>query len=138
MDNSIKIGKYMRKIVEADQELMRLVPSNKIFALIAHEDTKYPFIVYSRSSVSAQYNKDMSGQHGHIDTVQITVDCHDNTYAGSVEVANEFRNALEGKGYKTKDILIERFELISANEVTDGNGDFMQTLVFQTQVKSND
>lgn len=137
MDNSIKIGKYMRKIVEADSDLMEMVPANKIYALIAHEDTTYPFIVYSRSAISVQYNKDFNGQHGFVDTVQITVDVHGNSYEQAVDVATEFRNALEGKGYRTADgMLIERFELVSAMEMTDGVSDYQQTLVFRTQVKT--
>lgn len=136
MDNSIKIGKYMRMIVEHHQPLMTLVPINKITALMAHENTAYPFIIYSRTQISPQYNKDLDGSFGHVDTVQITVDCHGGSYSESADVANEFRNALEGKGYNGSDIYIERFQLVSASEGTDGQGDFVQTLVFQTQTKS--
>ena len=138
MDNSIKIGKYFRIIAESSDELMKIVPKEKIFALAAHENTTYPFIVYSRSAINTTYTKDLNGSFGHVDRVQVTVDCHGNTYEESVEVANALRNAIEGLGYKNKDLFIERFELISANETTDGVGDWQQILVFQTIVRSRD
>ena len=67
--------------------------------------------------------------------MQITVDCYSDKYVESLEVANAFRNALEGKGWKDKDIYIDYFELVSASENTDGESYFMQTLVFQTTVE---
>lgn len=137
MDNSIKIGKYMKIIVESDETLMSMVPKDKIFGLIAHEKTTYPYIVYSRSALNPQYNKSLGLDNGvgHTNIVQITVDCHGNDYEESIEVANAFRNALEGKGYKSKDIYVERFQLTSCYETTNGEGDFSQVLVFQTEVK---
>ena len=126
----------MRKIVEQDAELMKLVPKEKIFGMIAHSGTSYPFIVYSRSALNPQYNKDLGIQNiGFTNTVQITVDCYSDKYVESLEVANAFRHALESKGWKDKDIYIDYFELVSASENTDGESYFMQTLVFQTEVK---
>lgn len=137
MDNSILVGEYMRKIVEQDADLMALVNKDKIFGMIAHSGTSYPFIVYSRSALNPQYNKDhgLSNGLGHKNTVQITIDCYSDKYLESLEVANAFRHALEGKGWKDKDIYIDYFELVSASENTDGESYFMQTLVFQTEVK---
>ena len=136
MDKSLLTTEYMRKIVEKDAELMKLVPKDKIFGMIAHSGTSYPFIVYSRSALNPQYNKDLGIQNiGFTNTVQITVDIYSDKYVESLEVANEFRHALEGKGWKDKDIYIDYFELVSASENTDGESYFMQTLVFQTEVK---
>ena len=137
MDKSLLTTEYMRKIVEQDAELMKLVPKDKIFGMIAHSDNSYPFIVYSRSELNPQYNKDhgLSNGLGHKNTVQITVDCYSDKYVESLEVANAFRNAIEGKGWKDNDIYIDYFELVSASENTDGESYFMQTLVFQTTVE---
>ena len=136
MDNSIKIGKYIKLILSADKELLKMVPLNKICALKADEGTTYPFIVYSRTSISPQYTKDIGGELGHIDTVQVTVDCHGRTYEESAEVANEFRNALEGYGYQNNEIYIDRFRLVSSYETTNGEGDWTQIMVFQTTTQS--
>lgn len=137
MDKSLLTTEYMRKIVEQDAELIKLVPKDKIFGMINHSGNSYPFIVYSRSALNPQYNKDhgLSNGLGHKNTVQITVDCYSDKYVESLTVANAFRNALEGKGWKDKDIYIDYFELVSASENTDGESYFMQTLVFQTEVK---
>ena len=136
MDKSLLTTEYMRKIVEQDAELMKLVPKDKIFGMIAHSGTSYPFIVYSRSALNPQYNKDLGIQNiGFTNTVQITVDIYSDKYVESLEVANEFRHALEGKGFVDKDIRINYFQLVSASENTDGESYFMQTLVFQTTVE---
>ena len=99
MDKSLLTTEYMRKIVEQDAELMKLVPKDKIFGMIAHSGTSYPFIVYSRSALNPQYNKDhgLANGLGHKNTVQITVDCYSDKYVESLEVANLFRHALESK-----------------------------------------
>lgn len=136
MDNSILTGEYMRKIVEQDANLMSLVPKDKIFGMIAHKDTKFPFIVYSRSALNPNYNKDLGIQNiGFTNTVQITVDVYSDKYVESLEVANAFRHALEGKGWVDRDIHINYFQLVSSSENTDGESYFMQTLVFQTTVE---
>lgn len=135
METGIVVGKYFKKICEGNQDLMNICPTSKIFALIAHENTTYPFIVYSRSQLTAEYNKDLNGQLGHIDTVTLTVDCHGNTYTQAVDLADKLRIAVEGKGYRTPELFMDRLKLISCSETTDGNGDFMQTLIFQTTVQ---
>ena len=110
---------------------------NKSIEYLGSPDKQYPFIVYSRSALNPQYNKDhgLANGLGHKNTVQITVDCYSDKYLESLEVANAFRHALEGKGWKDKDIYIDYFELVSVSENTDGESYFMQTLVFQTEVK---
>ena len=135
MDNSLLIGKYMLKILAHDNALMQFCPLEKMFALMAHEDTKYPFVVFSRNQLSVQYTKDMKGQYGHDNTVQLTIDCHGNTYEMSIELANLLRNALEGKGWRDDDIQVDTFRLVSAYETTDGQTDFQQTLIFETMVE---
>lgn len=137
MDKSLLTTEYMRKIVETNEDLMNLVPKDKIFGMLAHKDTKFPFIVYSRSALNPQYTKDngLVNGLGHKNIVQITIDCYSDKYVESLEVANAFRHALEGKGWKDSDIYIDYFQLVSASENTDGESYFMQTLVFQTEVK---
>lgn len=135
MDNSILVGEYMRKIVETNEDLMNLVPKDKIFGVLAHKDTKFPFIVYSRSALNVNYNKDLGIQYtGFTDTTQLTIDCYSDKYLESLEVANAFRHALEGKGWKDENIYIDNFKLVSASEGTDGESYFLQTLVFQCNV----
>lgn len=136
MDNSLKIGKYIRYILQNKEDVMKLLPVNRIFALYAPENTPYPFIVFSRNNLSVTYTKDVYGASvGHINEVQITVDCHGNTYEESVEVANAVRYALENTGYRDEDIYIDRMKLFSSAELTDGEGDFIQILVFTTTIQ---
>lgn len=57
-DNSILIGKLIYKLLSTNDELAALVSPKKVFPLVANPETTYPFIVYSRTSLSVEYCKD--------------------------------------------------------------------------------
>ena len=136
MDNSLKTGKYVKIILEASNSLTRIVPKNKINNLM-FDPTEYPYIVISRANLTPQYNKDigLTNNRGHDNTVQVNIICHASTYEQSIDIATEVRNAVEGKGYKNSEIYIDRFQLMSAAETTNGTDDFAQILTFQATVK---
>ena len=135
MDNSLKIGKYIKLILERNENVNRLVPSNRIWALCAPDNPKYPFIVYSRSSLIVNYNKDVYMNQKCLNDVQVTIDCHGKTYTESVEVANMVRNALEYTQVRNDEITIDTFKLVGSSELTDGEGDYTQILVFSTTIQ---
>lgn len=136
MDNSLLVGKYMLKILESNEELMQALPIDKCFALCVDPNlATYPYMTFARSYIQPEYNKDFALRPRVTNNiVQLNIDIHDNTYDGSVELANLFRNALEGVGYRDEDISIDRFQLIGASETTDGEKDYCQILVFQTEI----
>lgn len=131
-DNSLKVGKYFKLILEAHDDLMTLVPTSKIYAIVAHENTSFPYIVYSRSSLTPTYSKDNMNGCGQENVVQITVDAYSDKYAQSLDVINEVRDAVENIGYRDDDINIDRFRLVSAYESWEDC--FKQTLVFETRI----
>lgn len=133
IDKSLSIGEYMLKIISIDEDLMAILPMTKCVALCATTEPKYPYMIYSRSYIQPVYNKDLGENFTSLyNTIQITVDIHHRSHIECVNLANLFRNALEGKGYSDEDIYVERFRLISASETTDGDQDWCETLVFET------
>ena len=58
MDNSLLVGKYIYKLLAEDDVLSTKVTPKKIFPLVANADTTYPFIVYARTGLMADYCKD--------------------------------------------------------------------------------
>jgi hypothetical protein len=46
MDNTLKIGKYIRQFLVDDQEYLKLIGPDKTFPIIAAADTTFPFLTY--------------------------------------------------------------------------------------------
>ena len=99
-------------MLSEDEVLSGLVTSRKIFPLVANADTTYPFIVYSRTSLVAEYCKDGIVE----DTVDFLILAVSDNYVESLEVANQIRSILERKRYKDEDISIYDIRLASVQE----------------------
>lgn len=113
MVNSILIGKKINSILRQDGELTTLV-SNQIYPLMANKSTSYPFIVYSRDSVTPHYCKDGNFE----DIVGVTVVVVSNDYEQSVDIANLVRDNLELLTYEDNDIYIASSEVTGIGENT--------------------
>lgn len=81
---------------------------DRMFPLIAKENTKNPFIVYQRESLEVNYCKDGIGNEN--TTVSINIVC--DTYTESVELAEIVRKSLELKRIDN----IKSIRLVSSNE----------------------
>lgn len=137
IDKSLSIGEYMLNIIKTDSDLMAALPKEKCFALCATTQPQYPYMIYARTYIQPNYEKDMGYNMAALyNTLQITVDIHHKSHIEAVNLANLFRNALEGKGYVNEDILVDQFRLISASETTDGDQDWCETMVFETITKT--
>jgi hypothetical protein len=58
MDNTLKIGKYIRQFLIEDERYNKIVGQSKTFPLIANAETSFPFVVYQRTSAKVNYTKD--------------------------------------------------------------------------------
>ncbi|MDT9702983.1 hypothetical protein, partial [Streptomyces sp. P17] len=67
---------------------------NRLFPVLAKENTAYPFVIYKRSGLIPAYTKD---KYSVEDTVFIDVVTVAEKYSESLEIANAVRNALERK-----------------------------------------
>lgn len=127
---SLEIGKLIYSLLSADSRLSTLL-GNKIFPLIVENNTTYPFIVYKRSDVKANYTKDYYLN----DDVSIDIVCVSDNYLSGLEIAVIIREILENKRFKNEGV--ERIQLDYANEDYLENA-FIQTLGFTiTITKTN-
>lgn len=114
MDNSILAGKYLRNAMIENEELIKLIDPNKIFPLIANANTTFPFIVYSRTNLNAEYSKDGLVDNNATFAVIVVSD----NYVQSLEIANAVRHSLEQYRLFNDDISIYPIKLDYVSEET--------------------
>lgn len=125
MDNTLKIGKYIRQFLIEDERYNEIVGQTKTFPLIANAETDFPFVTYQRTNAKVKYTKD--GRYENLLEVEITILC--DNYPQSIDLICLVRDILEGKRYKDEEIFIRD---IRVNEVSeDFNEDtFIQRISF--------
>lgn len=125
MDNTLKIGKYIRQFLIEDERYNKIVGQSKTFPLIANAETSFPFVVYQRTSAKVNYTKD--GRYQNILAVEITIIC--DNYPESIDLLCLVRDILEGKRYRDEDIWIRDIKVDEVSE--DFNEDtFIQRISF--------
>lgn len=125
----ISIGKAIKSLLVAG--LSKTSIKNKIYPLIADETTTFPFIVYRRSSIIPESDKDYSNDSAHI---QIMIAA--NNYAESVELAEQVRTSLVHKKGIIQTIPIEDISLVDGSEEFIDNT-FVQNLIFKITINSS-
>lgn len=132
MDNSIMTGNYLLEVLnDPENGLVEILGENKIFPLVAKEDTLYPFVIYTRDSLNVQYTKIV----GHDNMVNITYRVYSDNYDETVAIANKIRNILERKTINIDGIIkINDLRIVGMQELYNDDG-FCQILSFQTYVE---
>ena len=123
----ISIGKAIKSLLVAG--LSKTSIKNKIYPLIADETTTFPFIVYRRSSITPESDKDYSNDSAHI---QIMIAA--NNYAESVELAEQVRTSLVHKKGIIQTIPVEDISLVDGSEEFIDNT-FVQNLIFKITIQ---
>ncbi|PIK16936.1 DUF3168 domain-containing protein [Prevotella intermedia] len=105
MISSLQIGKVIYTLLDVD--FIHKVVGNKIYPLIADATTTYPFIMYRRTGLIPENNKDYTNE-----SVLCEVFVIADNYKESVELAELVRKALEHKsglisGIDVEDIILE-------------------------------
>lgn len=129
MTNSLLITKYIRTILSQDSDLMKKIPIKQFYPVDAKLSTTFPFAVIIRTGMMDNQSKD--GIYEDIVTVSIIV--ADDNYYGSIDIANEIRNWLEGHCYKDETINITQMKLSSTSEGYY-NDAFIQELIFTINI----
>lgn len=129
MKNSLLIGKKIKTILSSNSELNSKV-NGQIYPLLANQSTKYPFIVYSRDSVTADYCKDGNFQ----DNVGVTIITVSDNYEESVDIANLVRESFELLTFKDDDIYIAESYLVSVTESTQEDA-YIQRINFNLNIQ---
>lgn len=117
MTTGISILKSIYKLLSANVELTSIV-GNRMYPIIANEDTIFPFIVYQRDSVSAEYTKDWRTN----DNINISINIASTTYNQSIDIAELVRTAIEGK----------RVDNINTIRLTGCDEDFVENTYIQS------
>ena len=123
----ISIGKVIKTLLV--DGLSRTSIKNKIYPLIADETTTFPFIVYRRSSIIPESDKDYSNDSAYI---QIMIAA--NNYAESVELAEQVRTSLVHKKGIIQTIPVEDISLVDGSEEFIDNT-FVQNLIFKITIQ---
>ena len=127
MDNTLKIGKYIRQFLVEDERYNEIIGQNKTFPIIATKpDTQCPFVTYQRTNARVFYTKD--GRYNNTLSVQVTILC--DNYTQSIDLLCIVRDILENKSYKDEDIWIRSIKVSEVSE--DFNEDvFIQQITFE-------
>lgn len=128
MTNSLQIGKVIYEKLSQSEKLKEMVGDN-IFPLIADNDTKFPFIVYKRLTVSDTGTKDGYGE----DEVSYEVTVLHDRYAPGVDIANECRRVLERQRVVSDLMTLYNNRLIGVSEDYDANT-YIQKLTFSCTI----
>ena len=107
--SSISIIRQIRSILLNNDELVSLLGGKKIFPLVAEAETKNPFIVIKRNSLTVSYSKDFNINDDNIIILSIIAD----DYERVVAIAEEVRNSIEN--YRDNFILESRITNVSDN-----------------------
>lgn len=132
MTNSILISKTIYELLNASKNLKSYV-DERIYPLVAESDTSFPFITYSRDSISpSSHTKD--GLHE--DTVSFSILVVSNNYLNSLEIANICRGIFEKRKITSDDLVLEYTELVGiVEEFMDDS--YTQSLKFTSIVRNN-
>lgn len=131
MDKSMMTGSYLLEVLNDQTILTDVLGNDKIFPLVAKEDTTYPFVVYTRDSVQIQYTKQLN----HDNLVTLTYRVYSDNYDQGVEIANIIRNLLEHKQLVVEnEIKINEIRVAGMYETFSDNG-FCQQISFQMYVE---
>lgn len=127
--HSILITKYIKKILDSNSDLKKLIPIERIYATYAKLSSVMPFGVIERTSITPASSKDGIYE----DTVSFRIGVVSDQYDTVVYIADEIRNTLESHGWRDNDFYISEIRLTTAYE---GFMDDMytQTLEFQAKV----
>jgi len=121
------IGKYLFNILNNDLKINSTIGDKNIFPVIAEYGVKnLPFIAYQRNSSSPTYTKDGLS----MESVNIEILCIDGDYDHSNDLALMVRDVLDN--HSTDET---RFKLVSTSENWVEEGRFIQSLIYEVDVK---
>ena len=127
MESGLSINKHIYQLLSSDEELEALVGKN-IFPLVAEESVKFPFVIFTKTSLNTDYNK--CGVTS--DTVTFSVAIAAVNYFQTVEIAERVRQILE----LYHDDYFARLEMAGVSESFMDNS-YIHTLDFTAKLLLN-
>ena len=129
-DKSLAICKYIKQILQENEDVTALVPASNISTLSVAEGTNYPYIVIQRTNISVQYTKDIAANN----TVSFEISIIGNNIDDVLDIAVEVRAALETFYWRSQDegFRMDPIKLDAAYESFDGT-EYTEQLDFSCQ-----
>lgn len=126
---SIQVGKVIYNILTNNSEVVDKV-QDKIFPLVAKENTTFPFIVYRRTGINPLdvKKKVIVKESANIQLVVAT-----DSYNNGIEITELTRKILEGYKGECLGMKVDRIELVDADEDYIENT-YIQTLSFRIDI----
>ena len=123
------IGKAIVSLLNANEDLLALVPAANIYPYVINEDTSLPAIVYTIDSLAPEYTKD--GWVG--DECVFSIISFSDNFSSLQDISMEVRTALELESGTNGGITTERIYLTGQSEgynITENV--FLNRLTFST------
>jgi hypothetical protein len=124
METGISINKHLYSILKSNDKINEYVNGN-IYPIVAEEDTKFPFITFTKTDVFGSYSKD----GWEYDTVPFTVSIVANDYITTVEIAEIVRNLFDWR----HNSYFKKVEFKGCTE-SYSNSVYVQTLNFSATI----
>ena len=130
MAKSILIGKLIYSTIQASNDVTAIV-GDRVYPIVAPNDTDFPFIVYTRSNAYPQ-NGTKDGWLSDSVSFQITIAT--DTYFKGAELANMVRDLFENCRISSTDLTIENIRMTSCTELFNEDT-YIQNLYFECESK---
>lgn len=128
--SSLGIGSVIQEILLSSVPVTDKV-NDRIFPVLAQEDTEYPFVVYQRSGMKPAYTKD---RYSVEDTLYVNVAIISEKYVESLEIAECVLKSLERKKGTFAGLKITDIRLADSSE--NGEDVFIQGLSFEITINN--
>lgn len=130
MIHSIKVGKIIYDRLRSDNSLTEIMNGEKVFPIVAPNETEFPFAVYQRANiVPLQGTKDGRVE----DRVTFNVIVCSDSYNKSIEAADKIRELLEMRLMSNDEIYMSETYMTSITESYESTT-FIQQMQFTTTV----
>lgn len=131
MIQSILVAKLVYLFLKNNEELNKYV-KGRVFPIVAELGTEFPYVAYSRTSITPIYTKDFYTE----DSVGVEIVVASQDYLESLEIANIIRKQFECKKLGLdNEIAISQSNLVAVTEAFDDIANaYVQRLSFEFKV----
>ena len=131
MIQSILVAKLVYLFLKNNEELNEYV-KGRVFPIVAELGTEFPYVAYSRTSITPIYTKDFYTE----DSVGVEIVVASQDYLESLEIANIIRKQFECKRLALdNEITISQSNLVAVTEAFDDMANaYVQRLSFEFKV----
>lgn len=132
---SLSAGDIIGQMLSEDPEV--LSRAKRLWPVVADEEAIKPYIIYRRSSMEMQPQKNVMGA----ETVNVEVQCYADTYEDSVELAEAVKRCLDHQqctieyqdGEETKTLTMRSCTLVNSSETWEHDA-YAQGLLFNIKI----